>query len=54
MPQIEVCYYFNHLIHTPRYRKMGAWKMAILTEGAVEGKNQEVNNYGSYFNETVT
>ncbi len=28
--------------------------MAILTEGAVEGKNQEVKNYGSYFNETVT
>jgi hypothetical protein len=35
---------------------MAKWvpEMAILAEGAVEGKNQEVKNYGSYFNETVT
>jgi hypothetical protein len=53
MPQIEVYYYKKYLIHTPRYRGMGAFKGHFFGRRG-GGKNQEVKNYGSYFNETVT
>jgi len=44
MPRIEVYYFENHKIRTPRYRKMGALNGHFM-EGAVEGKNQEVKKF---------